>query len=44
MKGHPDLVIETSEEYRDIDLQDRILGSVELFELEYLQLVVKIAV
>ena len=43
MKGRPDLVIQTGEEHRSIDLHDRVLGSIELFELENLQLVVKIA-
>ena len=43
MKGRPDLVIETGEEYRSIDLHDRVLGSIELFKLENLRLVLKIA-
>ena len=43
MKGRPDLVIQTGEEYRSIDLHDRVLCSIELFELENLRLVLKIA-
>lgn len=43
MKGYPDLVIETGEEYWSIYLHDRVLCSIELFELENLQLVAKIA-